>query len=371
MPASRIQSIDFLRGLVMVFMAIDHSRTFLHSSFNEFNAEDLTKTTPILFFTRWIPHFCAPVFIFLTGTAAYLMFQKIQSKKQLAGFLLSRALILIFLELTIFRFCWSHGEGLLEPFFFLPVIWAIAVSMIFLALVIWLPYRIILVLGFLILFLHNTLSGIQFPEGSGLYKFWTFFYSGGFTNLFGNVGAFFLYPVLPYFGLISLGFCLGAVYKQDYQAQRRRKLLTGMGIAAIVLFIVLRFINGYGDPHTWEPQKNTLFSIMAFLRATKYPVSLLFSLMILGPALLILAFIEPVRNGITRFFVTIGSVPMFYYILHLLFFVTIGFIRGFNKDSLLVVYVWFVIVVTILYVLCRWYAKYKFSHPEKKWLRYL
>src|SRR5689334_10049412 len=151
MPSSRIQSIDFLRGLVMVIMAIDHSRTFLHSSFNIFNAEDLTKTTPVLFFTRWITHFCAPDFIFLTGTAAYLMLQKVQSRKRMMGYLLSRALILIFLELTVFRFCWAQGQGFFEPFFLLVVIWAIAVSMIFLAFAIWLPYRVILVLGFLIL----------------------------------------------------------------------------------------------------------------------------------------------------------------------------------------------------------------------------
>jgi uncharacterized membrane protein len=370
-PAYRIQSIDFLRGVIMVIMAIDHSRTFLHSSFNEFNPEDLTKTTPVLFFTRWITHYCAPNFIFLTGVAGYLMLQKIQSKKQMSGYLVSRALILVLLELTLFRFCWAQGHDFFQPFFLLVVIWAIAISMLFLALVIWLPYRVILAVGVLILLLHNTLTSVHFPENTWMFRFWAFFYSGGYVTFPGNVSAIFLYPVLPYFGLISLGYCLGKLFGPSFTPQRRKTILIGLGTGAIILFIVLRYFNIYGDPRPWVPQNNVIFSLMAFLRATKYPVSLLFALMTIGPALLVLAFIEPVRNKVTSFFVTIGSVPMFYYILHLILFVSIGFIGGFNKYNLAIVYVWFAIVVAILFLLCRWYSKYKFSHPEKKWLRYL
>jgi uncharacterized membrane protein len=367
----RIQSIDFLRGLVMVIMAIDHSRTFLHVSFFEFGPEDLTKTTPVLFFTRWITHYCAPVFIFLVGTSTYLLQQKAPSKKAVAQFLIPRALILILLELTVFRFCWNHGERIFEPYFFLPVIWTIAWSMLFLVIVIWLPYFVTLLMGLLILFLHNTLASVSFPENSGMSVLWAFFYRGGHVTISGNVGAYFLYPVLPYFGMVSLGYCLGRIFTPVFTPARRKKILIGIGSAAIILFIVLRYFNVYGDPSPWEPQKNGLFSLMAFLRTTKYPVSLLYSLMTLGPALLVLAFIEPVRNKITGFFVTIGSVPFFYYILHLIFFLLLGYILQFNTQSLAMVYVWFAVVVILLFVLCKWYSKYKFSHPEKKWLRYL
>ena len=367
----RIQSIDFLRGLVMVFMALDHSRTFLHASFYEFNAEDLAKTTPILFFTRWITHFCAPVFIFLTGTSAYLMNLKLKSKKQVSNFLISRGLVLIFLELTLFRFCWDPTAPFFRPFVLLLVIWALGVSMIFLGLIIFLPFRAILIFGFAVLFIHNTLAGVHFENDSAMGTLWAFFYSGGSGLLFGNVRVVFLYPILPYFGLISLGYCFGYLYGPGITVEDRRKYLIRLGLTSILIFIVLRYFNIYGDPHPWVIQKNGIFSVMSFLKTTKYPISLLYTLMTLGPCFLILAWVEPVKNVFTGFFVTIGSVPMFYYVLHLLLFVTIGFTMGFNSHSLASVYAWFVFVVIILYSWCRWYSNYKFHHREKKWLRYI
>ena len=369
--STRIHSIDFLRGVVMVFMAIDHARTFLHESFRQFNAEDLTQTTPVLFFTRWITHFCAPVFIFLVGTSAYLMLQKVKWKRQVSRFLITRGFILILLELTLFRICWQPPSAFFQPFISLLVIWAIGISMIFLAFLIHLPYKAILVFGLAVLFLHNILAPVTFPEGSARATFCAFLYSGGFANLPGGIGVFFLYSVLPYFGLVALGFCLGYLYTPAFTVQRRRVTLIWLGAGAILLFIILRYANIYGDPRPWEPGKNTLFSIMAFLRATKYPVSLLYCLMTLGPALLALAFIEPLKNRIVKFFVTIGEVPMFYYILHLIFIVIIANVAGFNSHSLLAVYGYFAFLVLILYLLCRWYGKYKFEHPEKKWLKYI
>jgi uncharacterized membrane protein len=364
----RIQSIDFLRGVVMVLMAIDHSRTFLHRSFYEFNAENLKRTTPVLFFTRWITHFCAPVFIFLVGVSAYLMLKKTNDKKGVSIFLITRALLLIVLELTLFRVCWQGGD-FFQPFISLLVIWAIGVSMLFLALLIWLPYRVILCLGLLILLLHNTLENVQFPEGSGMETLWAFFYRGGYGSI-GKLGINFLYPVLPYFGIVALGYCLGALYSPEFSVRKRRKVLLSLGITAILVFVILRYFNLYGDPRPWVAGKNSMYSIMAFLRTTKYPVSLLYAFMTLGPALIILALIEPARNRITAFFVTIGSVPFFYYILHLILFALIANIRGFNEDSLAMEYGWFVIVVTILYLLCRMYARYKFARPNEKWLKY-
>jgi uncharacterized membrane protein len=369
--SARIQSIDFLRGIVMVFMALDHARTFFHSSYVEFNAEDLTQTNPALFFTRWITHFCAPVFIFLTGVSAYLMLQKIKSKKKVFNFLLTRGLLLLLLELTLFRYCWHPRDPFFQPFILVVVIWAIGWSMIFLAFMIWLPYRIILGLGLAILIFHNTLAGISFPGNSAMDIFWAFFYRGGMVEIPGNVLVLFLYPILPHIGLIALGYCLGYIYGPAFTSQRRKKTLYMMGSIAIILFLLLRYFNLYGDPHDWETQHNTIYSIMAFLRTTKYPLSLLYALMTIGPALIVLALLESVKGRIANFFVVIGSVPMFYFILHLFLLVVLAFIIGFNKYNLVVTYALFVLVVICLYFLCRWYSRYKFEHPEKKWLKYI
>jgi len=362
--SNRIQSIDLLRGLVMVLMAIDHSRTFLHIEYPKFNAEDLTQTYPLLFFTRWITHFCAPVFIFLTGTSVYLMLQKRKSKKEISFFLITRGLWLIILELTFFRFCWN--PDFLNPFVELLVIWAIGASMIFMALLIHLSYKTILLFGIIILIFHNLLPNISIDT-----LFWGMLYKGGIYPLIGNVKIFFLYPLIPYFGLIALGYSLGIFYQNDFSKNQRRIILIWMGTSAIILFLLLRFFNIYGDPKPWQSQKDFIYSLMAFLKTTKYPVSLLYALMTLSPALLLLAFIETVKNKVTDFFATIGSVPMFYYMLHLPAFLVITLLSGgLYKYNLLMVYVWFAMVVLILYLLCRKYSEYKFSHPEKWWLSY-
>ncbi|MEJ0102723.1 MAG: hypothetical protein WDO19_09300 [Bacteroidota bacterium] len=253
----------------------------------------------------------------------------------------------------------------------MPVIWAIGWSMIFLSLLIWLPYRLILVFGLAVLFFHNTLSGVHFPGGSGIDIFWAFFYRGGIAEIPGHITVLFLYPVLPHFSLIALGFCLGYIYNPGFPYERRKKILISLGSIAILLFILLRYFNIYGDPRPWETGRNTIYSIMAFLRTTKYPLSLLYAFMTLGPALIILGLIEPVKNRIINFFITIGSVPLFYFILHLILLVLLGFIIGFNKYNLVTVYAWFIVLVIVLYFLCKWYSKYKFHHPEKKWLKYL
>src|SRR6266700_2885270 len=339
-PATRIQSIDFLRGVVMVLMAMDHARSFLYNS-NGLSPENLSRTTPALFFTRWITHFCAPVFIFLAGISIYLLGQKVKSKKEVFNFLMSRGLLLILLELTIFRFCWGRGHGFFEPFFLLLVIWAIGISMIFMAFFQYLPYRVILIFGLLVLLGQNLLDNITFPEGSARATFWAFFYKGGEGNIFGTIDIEFLYPVFTYFGLISLGYCFGYFFTPAVSMERRRKLLIYLGTGAVLVFLILRYFNAYGDPHPWQTGRNFIYSVMAFLRVTKYPVSLLYALMTLGPALIVLGFIEPVRNKITHFFVTIGSEPMFYYLLHLPAFFLLGLAFGFNKFSLPVVYGFF------------------------------
>lgn len=348
----------------MVLMAIDHSRTFLHTEYAQFNAENLSKTYPLLFFTRWITHFCAPVFIFLVGTSIYLMQQKGKSKTEISLFLIKRALWLIILELTFFRFCWN--PDLSNPEIDLLVIWAIGASMLFMAFLIHLPYRVILIFGISILLFHNLLANITWTN-----LLWGALYKGGEHQFIGNVTIIFLYPLIPYFGLIALGYSLGKIYQQGFSAYKRRNILITLGTSALILFLILRFFNIYGDPKPWQPQKDFIFSFMAFLKTTKYPVSLLFTFMTLGPTLLFLAFIEPIKNKITSFFSIIGSVPMFYYTLHLPSFALIAFLSGgLNKYNLAMVYCWFAAVVFILSLLCRKYAKYKFSHPEKWWLAY-
>jgi uncharacterized membrane protein len=192
----------------------------------------------------------------------------------------------------------------------------------------------------------------------------------------GDIYISFLYPALPYFGIIALGYCLGHFYSSRYTSIQRRKILTGIGLGAIVLFFILRFFNLYGDPRPWQPGNTAVFSLLSFLRTTKYPVSLHFTLMTLGPALVVLGLMEQrllksAGKAINNFFITIGSVPFFYYILHLILFVCIGYLAGFNRYNLAMVYCWFAIVVGILFVLCKWYARYKFRHPEKKWLRFI
>jgi uncharacterized membrane protein len=379
MKSSRIQSIDALRGLVMIVMALDHIRDFFHYDAFIHNPLDLLYSPVDLFLTRWITHFCAPTFIFLTGVSAYLYGLK-HTKNELSWFLFTRGLWLVFLELTVVAFGWFFSFS-----FFahetLMVIWAIGVSMIFLALMIRLPYAAILVTGAAIVFLHNLTDNVHFAQGSLINDIWMVLHVPGKIQITQNIAVFVFYPILSYLGLICLGYAFGKLYSPDVDSSKRKKALVWMGLSSIVLFIAIRYTNMYGDPHLWEYQRATRYTILSFINCTKYPVSLLFSLMILGPSILFLYFFEGVQNVFTKILTTIGKVPMFYYVIHIYLIHTIAFLTEDASDKtpfhlmgkfhLWTVYlIWFGVVL-VLYFPCKWYGKYKSTHPEKWWLSYL
>jgi uncharacterized membrane protein len=387
----RITSIDLLRGLVMIIMALDHVRDYFHADGFMFDPLDLEKTSGVLFFTRWITHFCAPVFMFLAGTSAFFVGQK-RSKKDLSLFLLKRGIWLILLELTLINFGWNFDISFTN--FYFIVIWALGVSMIVLAGFIYLPNKLILLLGVLLVAGHNLLDNIHVP-GNNLKAFgWALLHDQNFFSWQGKnilVG----YPVLSWIGVMALGYCFGNLYTSAFSVERRKKILLMIGGSAIVLFIIIRFINVYGDPSSWSHQQSSFYTLLSFIKATKYPPSLLYILMTLGPAILFLAITENINNAATKFVSIYGRVPMFYYVLHIylihLFamlaaglFTNYGWeiwilkepiwfaegLRGYGF-SLGIVYLVWAIVVIGLFPLCKWYDRYKTNHKEKWWLSYL
>ncbi len=280
----RIQSIDLLRGLVIIVMALDHTRDYFHTDAMVFSPTDLTQTTVPLFFTRWITHFCAPVFMFLAGTSAFLIRQG-KTKKELSYFLLTRGLWLVFLELTIVNFGWTFNIHF--PFFVLGVIWALGVSMIVLCVLVYLPYSAILGIGILLVGGHNLLDKIHIPGNTFKSFLWSLLHDptwgkGSDQVIFKGHSVIVDYSVLPWIGVIALGYCFGYLYKPDVDASTRRKRLLMLGSASVLLFILLRALNVYGDPHPWLTQKSSAFTILSFLKVTKYPPSLQFILLTLG-----------------------------------------------------------------------------------------
>jgi uncharacterized membrane protein len=383
----RISSLDIFRGMIMILMALDHTRDFFHVDAFKFMAEDLTQTTPGLFLTRWITHFCAPGFAFLAGISAFLYGSKTNSKKELASYLITRGLILVLLELTVVRFGWrfeidySSISGL--------VIWALGWGMVFLAALIYLPKYILAALSISILLFHNLLDLVPVPENKILEFILTFFHRSADVNIHDSFGIFILYPVLPIIGLMGLGYTLGEWYKTGADANKRQGDLIISGSVMIVLFIIVRLINHYGDPSPWTDQKNPLFTILSFINVTKYPMSLDYVLMTIGPSLLLLAFIEKVRTSVLSPVAVIGRVSLVFYIIHiyLIHFLALCLatithpekmhdIWGgkWNKlaqygQSLPVVYLIWIGIVTILYYICIRYGAFKRKSPLK-WLRY-
>lgn len=371
---TRITSIDMLRGLIMVIMALDHSRDFLHFDAWTHDPLDFQYTTSLLFLTRWITHFCAPNFIFLAGISAYLY--GLKEGNNLTKFLFTRGIWLIFLEFTIFKFLWT-GAYFTNQFTAL-VIYAIGITMIFLAVWHKLPYHIVLLTGALIVLLHNLTDPYQLSPDTVLGKIWSLLHVVRPIGI-GPIHVFVLYPVLPYFGLICLGYCAGALYAPTVPAESRQRTLILLGVGAITVFVILRMFNIYGDIHKWErvtwldsTAKNYLYSALSFINTTKYPCSLLYILMTVGPALILLAAAETFSGAISQFFINIGRVPMFYYTLHLIAFRLIVTVTDWhNKVHLTTVYFAWAFVVLALYYPCVWFSKYKASNPQKWWLSYL
>ena len=402
MEKRRLDSIDLLRGIVMVIMMLDHTRDFVHNAVWEFDPTDPTRTNVALFFTRWITHFCAPVFVFLAGTGAYLQFLRGKSKRELSKFLVTRGLWLIVLEVTVVKFgvFFNFDYRFLG---FLQVIWVIGVSMIILAALIHFPLKFVVAFGLLMIFLHNltdgftvqTWHGPESPIPSTLQKLWMLLHQpfAPFPVLpVLSPVIVVVYPLIPWVGVMAVGYAFGAFYKLD--AQRRRRLFLIIGGVVTGLFIVMRAIDVYGDPNEWSPQKNIVYTALSFLNTTKYPPSLLFLLMTLGPSILALVFFESRSSygRVGRFFITFGRVPLFFYLLqwytahlisvllHLAFGKPVGWLFRSPVDfaapppgvgfNLAIVYVAWIIGVLLLYPLCKWFADVK-QRRKDWWLSYL
>ncbi len=384
----RISSIDILRGLVMIIMALDHVRDFFHVAAMVEDPTNMNSTTPALFFTRWITHYCAPIFVFLSGTSAFLSGQK-KTKKELSSFLLKRGLFLMVLEIVVINFLIVFDP--LYRFIGLQVIWVIGLSMVLLSFLIYLPLRVLFIIGIVMVVGHNMLDGFNYNNMNEI-PFWhAFFHQQLFTSY--AEGRFFaiLYPLIPWPGVMLLGYCMGAWYVKEFDAAKRKRLLLGWGLTAIAAFFILRWINVYGDLVPWSTQKDNVMTILSFFNVTKYPPSLLYLCMTLGPALLLLIWLEKVKGGWTNIVSVYGRVPMFYYLLHfftihvlciILFFATgrpVSDIAAGNfafrpNDfgfTLPIVYLIWIAVVAGLYPFCKRYDKYKLNNRQKWWTGYL
>ncbi|MDP4261514.1 MAG: heparan-alpha-glucosaminide N-acetyltransferase domain-containing protein [Bacteroidota bacterium] len=388
----RIQSIDVLRGLVMVIMALDHVRDFFHNQAMTDEPTNMATTTPWLFFTRWITHFCAPVFIFLAGTSSFLMGQK-KTRKELSRFLVTRGLWLLFIELFIITFAWTFNP--FYNFFILQVIWAISLSMIVLGLLVRLPFPVILAFGLLVVLGHNLLDYPEAANKGHVGFWWNLLHHAQFDTyeIWKGHFAVLIYAFVPWSGIMALGYCFGAWFKKEVPGETRRKRLLFLGAGMIALFIILRLINKYGDPAPWSQQpRGAVITLLSFFNVTKYPPSLMYACITLGPAILFLALIEKVQSKWENFFLVYGRVPFFYYVLHFyiihLFCVIAFFAKGYTTSQIVtpqfpfyfrpptfgfdlwVVYAIWIIVVISLYPLCRWYNRYKATHHQW-WLSYL
>ena len=390
-PKQRIQSIDILRGIVMLIMAIDHVRDFFHVTAFTDSPTNLDTTTPQLFFTRWITHFCAPVFVFLSGTSAFLAGQK-KSTKELSAFLIKRGIWLIIVENIVMTLAFTFNP--LYNLFVWQVIWAIGWSMIILGLLVRTSMKLIIIIGFIIVFGHDIINYMQIPNKGTEHVLMSIFFTAFGTSLQLTQTHFVydLYAIIPWTGVMLLGYGFGVFYKKKYKDADRRKIILNIGFAVTTFFILIRFINLYGDPVHWSAQKNGFYTFLSFLNASKYPPSLCYLSMTLGPAIILLSLIETAQNKFTKILSIYGRVPFFYYVLHFYLIHTICVILFFatgytSKDiidlntpflfrpqhfgfDLPAVYSIWLFVIIVLYIPCKWFDEYRRTHHQW-WLSYL
>ena len=384
----RIQSIDLLKGLVMVIMALDHVRDYFHYSAFFFDATDPEQTTWPIFITRFITHFCAPAFSFLAGTSAF-MIGKRKLPAELSSFLFKRGLWLVFVEIIIINFGWKFDINFTH--IGLQTIWSLGISMIVLAGLIYLPKKIILAISIVIIFGHNLLDNIHF-EGS---YFWSILHEYKQFEFIDGHKVLFAYSLLPWIAVMSLGYCFGSLYDSSFEVKKRKRILNNLGIGSLVLFLILIAINKYGNPVQWTNYGITSKTLMSIFDINKYPPSLLYLLITLGGTFLFLANAEKLKGKVVDFFCVFGRVPFFYYILHIYlihliavfaaeftgfgwqvmvsmptFATRVEALKGYGFN-LITVYVVWIIVILLLYPLCKKFDNYKQSHKEKWWLSYL
>ena len=378
----RIQSVDILRGLIMIVMALDHVRDYFHYGAQHFDPMDLSQTSAALFLTRWITHFCAPTFMLLAGTGAYLQSRRGKSKAEVSRFLLTRGAWLVVLEFT-WVLCLGWKMNFAYDTIFLIVIWALGVSMMALAGLIFLPWRVLLASSTAVILLHNTLDGIRPEQFGALSWLWKVLHVPNVIQPSPNLTIITGYPLIPWIAVMAAGYCFGRI--TDLTPEHRRRILFRLGGALTAGFVVLRGLNLYGDPNRWSSQSSLPATIGSFLNCVKYPPSLLYLMMTLGPAILILGWLEGVRLKDTNPLIVFGRVPLFYYLLHVPLIhglaILLGGIRygrwdflldvppafagprpGFPDDygyNLVIVYLIWIAVVAILYPACRWFAALK------------
>ena len=384
----RVESVDVVRGVIMIIMALDHTRDFFGIPGQ--NPTNLAATTAALFFTRWITYFCAPVFFLLTGTGAYLSLWR-KSPAELSRFLFTRGLWLIFLEVVVLR-CFSYQFNADYRLTMLLVLWALGWSMIVLSALVRLPAAVVTAIGVIMIAGHNLLDAVRLT-GPISGPLWSILHAPGFVLNTPEHVVFVAYPLIPWIGVTAAGYGVGQIFSWD--ADRRRSFLLRAGLLISVGFVLLRALNGYGDPSHWARKTTTTFTVLSWLNTTKYPPSLLFLLMTLGPALLLLRAVDPSTPSFLRPALIFGRVPLFYYILHFtlihLLAVIVCYARYgsahwmFESPDLAhypfspppgwgyplpVVYLIWILVVAALFPVCRWFAALRQRRGDV-WLSYL
>jgi uncharacterized membrane protein len=379
----RLPGIDRLRGLVILLMALDHVRDFFNADALHFDPTDLARTYPALFLTRFVTHYCAPTFVFLAGVSAFLHATKLDDRRALARFLLARGAWLILLDIVVVSPVWGLELGLI----YLATLWAIGFSMIVLAGLVFVPPRAVLLTGVVILLGHNLLDPVHASAFGNLAPLWTMLHEPGALPF--GLHAWVSYPVLPWIGIMAVGYGLGHVFLEP--ATKRERQLTVLGLAAIALFLLLRGTNLYGDSHPWGVQANGVMTALSMLNVTKYPPSLLYALVTLGPIFLLLPAMERLGGFVGEVLATYGRVPLFIYLLHLYVAhavaVVLWLVEGFDfhqlRDfgvqaappeglglSLAGTYAAWILIMAALYPACRWYAGVK-QRRRDWWLSYL
>ncbi|MEO6282921.1 MAG: heparan-alpha-glucosaminide N-acetyltransferase domain-containing protein [Dyadobacter sp.] len=383
--SSRLTSIDALRGLIIVLMALDHVRDFWSAT--PYRADDVAQSSVILFFTRWVTHFCAPIFVFLTGISIFLYQQKQPQKQSVSKFLLIRGLWMIFLELAVVGFFWQFSYDVI----FLQVIWVIGWSMLCMAGLIWLPRWLLTALAIALIAGHQLLVYVEPAQMSADTLGWVFLHR---PVQFLSIGAgppplFAVYPLIPWVAVMISGYLIGTLFTASTTYRNRRLILIG-GIL-VTFFVILRAINLYGDPKPWAFQeRGIIYSILSFISISKYPPSLLYVSLTLGMACLLLSVLESVGKKFTRVLIVFGKVPLFFYLLHIplinagaMVWTYLSFGHSVNfffspsaswpvtyQPNLIRLYLVWAILILGLYFACRWYGDYKQSHSAW-WLKYL
>lgn len=393
---SRVGSIDVVRGLAMVIMALDHIRDYFHITANTHDPLDLATTSPGLFLTRWVTHFCAPAFVLLSGTSIFLQGQRKESTA-LAAFLVKRGLWLVFAEIFIVSLAWTFNPAYeIIPF---QVIWAIGMSMIIMGILVFfkVPTRVMVAVGLVIVMGHNAFDFVEDDPGFQSTIWWDFLHYGFFTTheILPGHNAMLVYAFPVWTGVMMLGYGLGQWFTPGFDEAKRKKNLLTTGLTLLAFFVVLRFTNWYGDPIDWSQQKTAILTFLSFINVDKYPASLLYLSIMLGMALILLALVEKAENGFTRVMTSFGRTAFFYYIIHLYLIHALStglyFLNGHTAAeakqpenhfpflylvpgeglSLGMTYLVWVGVIAILYPLCYFYDRYKTRHKEQWWLSYL